>query len=314
MESIEDILTRTSLGQRAFDFLKRTNVRNADISLYLLLVIFVNRLLDDEVWHRAQAVAFSFTLAIFPTILFIFSLVPYLPVEGFDHMMFEFLQEVLPTYFVVFLRQPIQDIVEIPRSGLLSFGFLFAAYMATSGMRTLMDAFNGCCAQEDRRGLLSQFWVAQLLTLQLLACLVISVVMLMWGREQLSSLDAANGGIHAYAYLLVVLLRFVVIAFLFFTSISFIYYMAPARHTRFRLVSVGSLIATGMSLLFSWGFTYYLESFNTYNRFYGSIGALIALMVWIFAVSLALLVGFQLNSAIDAAKEQQRLLLQEQYA
>jgi membrane protein len=105
-----------------------------------------------------------------------------------------------------------------------------------------------------------------------------------------------------FTYYMIVVIRWFVIICLFFFSISLLYYMAPAKRTKFRFISAGSITATAMILVTSLGFSFYVNNFGQYNKLYGSIGSLLALMIWIFFNAIGLIVGFEINASISSAK------------
>jgi membrane protein len=102
---------------------------------------------------------------------------------------------------------------------------------------------------------------------------------------------------------LFVVLRWIVIICVLFFSISFLYYLAPAKRTKLKFVTAGSIMATVMVLITSIGFSYFVNNFGQYNKLYGSIGSILALMIWIFFNAIGLIIGFEINASIASAKK-----------
>src|SRR5690606_20514800 len=131
--------------------------------------------------------------------------------------------------------------------------------------------------------------------------LFVAVILLVVGQAILIKVKDMGLLTQDLLYFALVSSRFAVIVIVFFISISCIYYIAPAVHDRWRFFSAGAFFATGLSLAVSYSFSFYISNFGTYNKLYGSIGAMIAFMVWLFLLSVIILSGFELNASIDKA-------------
>jgi membrane protein len=205
------------------------------------------------------------------------------------------------------------DIVSNTRRGLLTFGFIFALFLSTNGMMSLMKAFNACYRTNDRRGALKMRLVATGLTVNLAFVLFLAIILLVAGQLMLnyvlSNLNEFQWlkGIDDFTVYLIFGLRFVVIFIVFFLAVSCIYYFGPAIHFNWKFFSIGSFLATIFILAVSYGFSYYITNFGTYNKVYGSIGVLIALMIWIQLITVVLLIGYEINASIHNAAYMQAL-------
>jgi membrane protein len=303
IKRIQNRVIETGWYKKVIDFLKRNRFRSG-VSFMRVLFIFVQKIKEDAIGEKSSAVAFSFTLSIFPAIIFLFTLIPLLQdyIPNLDILILEFLEEVMPVSTYEAAEGTIQDIVTNKRSSLLSFGFLFAVYLATNGMMSLMRAFNNCYKTVESRGFLKTRLIATGLTFLLALTLVAAIVFLIIGQFFLSFLVDAGFLDDFFLYYLVILMRFLVIFLVFWVAISLIYYFGPAVHEKWSFFSLGSVFAALASIAVSFGFTYYINNFGTYNKLYGSIGALIAFMIWLSILSTILLVGFEINASLDKAK------------
>ncbi|MBL7859233.1 MAG: YihY/virulence factor BrkB family protein [Cyclobacteriaceae bacterium] len=284
-----------------------------NVSLYKIVKIFLRNLNKDEILDRANGVAYNFILAIFPTIIFLFTLIPYAtrlyPEINAENIM-QFIGEIMPPSMFDVASSTVMDIVSNQRGGLLTLGFFFAIYLSTNGMMALMRAFNACYRTIERRGELKTRLIATALTFNLAFVLFLAIVLLVVGQlfldytlEHLSEFSWLN--LDNFTVFMLFVLRFLVIFIVFFLAISTIYYFGPAIHYNWRFFSIGSVLATLSSLAVSYGFSFYITNFGTYNKVYGSIGVLIALMVWIQLVTIVLLVGYEVNATIhDAIRTQ----------
>lgn len=255
---------------------------------------------------RASSLAFSFFLALFPAIIFLFSLIPYVPVDNFQDQLLELIKNLLPTNAYEATRATIEDIIKHQRGGLLSVGFFLALYFTSNGFMALMKGFNTSYHVSESRKPWQRRRAALVLTFILSVLLIIATVLIIFGEIATKYL------VHHHilktktqvGFLLVS--KWMVVMALFFFAISFLYYYAPSVKKRWRFISAGSTFATVMSLLSSVGFAYFVNNFGQYNKLYGSIGTLIVIMLWIYFISLILILGFELNASIENAKKQVR--------
>lgn len=280
-----------------------------NVSLYKIFKTFLRNLEKDEILDRANGVAFNFILAIFPGIIFLFTLIPYVsryfPEINKESIM-GFLSGIIPTSMAEIVSTTVLDIVSNQRGGLLTFGFLFSLYLATNGTMSLMRAFNACYRTNENRGAVKMRLIATALTFNLAFVLILAVVLLIVGELVLNYISTSISDVGWFnpdsaSVAIVFILRFLVIFIMFFLSIATIYYFGPAIHYNWKFFSIGSLIATMLCLAVSYGFSYYVTNFGTYNKVYGSIGVLIAMMVWVQLLTIVLLVGYEINASIHDA-------------
>jgi membrane protein len=285
--------------------------RKEDVSLLRIFKTFIKNLQEDEIMDRANGVAYNFILAIFPAIIFLFTLIPYVtayfPEITRDSIMV-FMKEdlMMPPSMYDVASTTILDIVSNQRGGLLTLGFFFAMYLSTNGMMALMRAFNACYKTvENRKGWKTRL-IATGLTFNMALVLFLAVILLVVGQFVLDYVlanvkELGIGNLDDFTVYLILMLRFLVIFIVFFLCISTIYYFGPAIHYNWRFFSIGSLIGTLLIIAVCYGFSYYITNFSTYNKVYGSIGVLIALMVWIQLITVVLLFGYEINASIHEA-------------
>lgn len=274
------------------------------ISLWAVGKEFVKEFSNDDVPAWAQAMAYNFFLAIFPGIIFLFTLIPYIPIEGLQDNIMLFLEQSLPKSIYDLISDTIFDIVSKPRGGLLSFGFVLALYAATSGTGAMINAFNHCYRTDLRKRSFFQAKFTEIsLTLILVLVLVASVFLLNVG-EYLLSYGHEIHIVEDYILDIIGSFRYAVLVFMFLCATSFIYYLGPSLKQKWGFFSYGAVLATGLNMLVSVGFAIYINNFASYNKLYGSIGTIIALMLWFYLTSMVLLIGYEFNAAIDSLKQQ----------
>lgn len=195
----------------------------------------------------------------------------------------------------------IYDTIQIRREGLISFGVLFALFLATNGVNSLMQAFNSSYKTVERRSFIKTRLIALFLTILLAFALIFALIFLVIGQVTLNWLLDYGILSEDFLYYIIIILRFVVVFIAFYIAIACIYFWGPAIHDKWRFFSLGSILATLLCVAVSMGFSFYVANFGTYNKLYGSIGAIIALMIWQWLMSLVLLLGFEFNASIDRA-------------
>ena len=246
--------------------------------------------------------AFSFFLSMFPSIIVIFTLLPYLPIEGLVLTLKNSLLQVLPIESANYIMLAIEELTSIPRSGLLSVGLLLTLLFASNGMISMLRGFEKryAISYKSRSGIHRRL-VALQLTVLLGVLLISSIVLIVLGRTVTEALFAwAHVGVDGFRVILV--LRWVAVLLLFYTGISFLYRYGPALKERMHFFSPGATLATILSLFSSWAFSTYVNQFDAYNKFYGSLGALIVLMLWLQINSFIILIGYELNASIVVNK------------
>jgi membrane protein len=274
-----------------------------NMPLYYVADFFFTGIQKGRIVTRAQSLAFSFFLAIFPATIFLFSLIPYIPIHNFQDQLMELIKGILPASAFESVRTTIEDIIKIPRGGLLSFGFIAALYFTTNGFMTLMRGFNSSYHVAETRSPLKQRGVAITLTLIISLLVLVSTILIIFSETATRYLVTHSilKSKTQVAFLFVG--KWVVVLALFFFAISFLYYYAPSLKKRWRFVSAGSTLATISAIVVSIGFAYFVNHFGRYNKIYGSIGTLIVIMLWIYFNSMILILGFELNASIDNAKK-----------
>ncbi len=308
-DRILDYIFKNPWYLRLVALLQRIKLGKNKVGLYDAVVIFLQKMYNDELLDRANGVAFSFTMAIFPAIIFLFTLTPY--IQNFfpavdNHEIIGFLKTILPDNLYLAAETTITDIISKQRGGLLSFGFVLTLILSTNGMSALMSAFNACYKTVETRGFIKMRIVATGLIFILAVSIIVSVALLVVGQQFLRDSDIRAVVADNISLDLIIILRFIFLYIIFQVAISSIYYFAPAVHEKWHFLSVGSVFSSLACILASFGFSYYVNNFGTYNKLYGSIGVLLVLMLWLFIISLILLVGFEMNAAIDKAKMDQR--------
>lgn len=301
-DRIEDFFITHPLRNRFIQVLRGVRFRGGKVSLFFILKIFIEKLKKDEILERANAVAFSFTVAVFPAVIMIFTLIPYIHkfIPEIDSVaIMGFLSEIMPPSVFDSVEVTIQDIVSHSRGELLTFNALLALFLASNGTMSLISAFNSRYTAGRTRSYFKTRLVATGLTIMLAFVVILSVLLLIVGQVALDYITSVTPlEISSDTINMVLVLRFVVLFIVFLLAISVLYYFGAEVHKNWAFFSIGSLTATLLTLASSYIFSYYIASFGTYNKLYGSIGAMLAFMIWVMIISIILLTCFELNASI----------------
>jgi len=273
------------------------------VPLFDVAVFLFNESKRITLFSRANAMAFSFFLSLFPAIIFLFTVATYLPIyASFEHEINGYISFIMPTDAGVELQDTIKEMVK-PSSSFLSLGFVLAIYFSSNGMLAMMEGFEKTHIPvfTQRPGWKKRF-IAIGLTFQLGFLLAGSVVLIILGDFIITWLaDLLN--LTFTTEKTIEVFRWVVILTLFYFSIALIYRYGAALRTRFKWITPGATLATILSITTSLAFSFYVNSFGTYNKVYGSIGTIIVLMLWIQLNCLILQIGFELNASIAANRD-----------
>jgi len=272
--------------------------------LYDVAAFFIGQVKKVGLNDRARSIAFSFLTAIPAATIFICTLIPYLPIaQQIKHQLLLITRDVTPnqnTYLLV--SQFLEDFLDKPRVGLLSFGFVLALFYSSNAMIGIMRSFNKSLIYNTKKNALETRWMAIKLTSLVLFMVIGSVIMLVTQAELLKTFLKWIHINNRSARWVFRSLRWVVIIPLFYFAIACIYKYGPAVHKRWRLFSPGTFLATFLTILVTLGFSYWVNNFGTYNKIYGSIGTVMILMLIIYFNSLILLIGYELNVSIHHLK------------
>ncbi len=272
-------------------------------SLYNVLSFIIDEIQEDNLTTRANSVAFSLFLSIFPAIIFIFTLLPLIPmVQDYTNMLEIQLNGVIPKNAHEYIFGIIKDITSIQRDGLLSLGVFLALIFSSNGMLTLMSGFDKAYNTTFKyRSYVKKRLIAFVLTVILSFLLIVSLILMVVESKLFDYLQVTY-----YIPDLILmgfsLIKWVVAVFLVYTGISIIYTYGPSMYHKVKFINIGSMIATFLSLLTSLLFSYFINNFGQFNEIYGSIGALMVIMIWIQFNSFILLVGFELNASVAINK------------
>lgn len=272
------------------------------VPLYDVIAFFIEEVRKEGLNERASAIAFNFIMAIPPTCLFLFSLIPHLPFirkMTIQKQLTQMIKDIIPakehnTNIIRF----VVSFFEESRIGLLSFGFLLLIFFASNGMMGLMYSFNKDYIGFSRRSALKTRWIAIKLIVIIMGLLLGCLILLIMQGVVIDWMGIQNQVVK----FILNYFRWIFMLGLIFYTFAVIYKYAPAVTKRWKLVSPGSILGSLLSVFATWGFSFFVNNFGKYNALYGSIGTVIVLMILIYINSLILLIGYELNASIHSIK------------
>jgi membrane protein len=267
------------------------------IPIAIILKYVWKEILRDDIMVRSNSMAFSFFLSIFPGLLVILSLLPYLPIDNMVSAFQRNYVDLLPNEMAGYINSIIVEMTETPKEGLLSFSLLLAIIFASNGVGSMIKGFHKSYEMTyKKQNIFQREWRAIYLTILLGMLFLSSLIAIVVGKpilvNWLSDIGIKSSGF-GYNYL-----RWGIIFIFYYFVISIIYRIGPAFKTRLKLFTPGATLATVLSVISSVVFSLYVENFFRYNEIYGSIGALILILVWLQINSFIILIGYELNASI----------------
>jgi membrane protein len=250
---------------------------------------------------RASSIAFNMLMAFLPATIFLFTLIPFIPIPNFQAELVDLFESMIPENAYKYLEATIVDVITNKSGTLLVVMFFATVTFSTNGIHALIHAFNVSVHDFESRSWIQQRKISVFLLVFVLIMFSSASALIILSRSVVNTLvDKGLLELNLVFYVIMVLKWILIITMLFF-AISTLYYLVPARKKDFRYVSPGSIVATMLFIITSLAFSAYVNNFGQYNKLYGSIGTLIVILIWFYLNSVALLVGFELNVSIKAA-------------
>jgi len=300
-KNIEDKLDKIPVINILVRFFKQVRLPGFEgLSIYDLLELYIIGIVKGTLTTRASSIAFSFFTAIFPFLLFVIILIPNIPIDGFQDAFLDFLQSFLPPQTSDFFMSNIFENLEgNKQAGLLSSVFLLSMFLMANGVNAVFSGFENSYHRQLSRNMFQQYFYA--LGVALILAFLVLLTVAVFGYAEIYVItplnDVFNGKdttnaqlVNIAKYLFFVLMIFIATATLYFFGTK------DGRETRF--FSIGALLTTLLIILTSYLFGVYIDNFSKYNELYGSIGALLILLLYLWLNSNILLLGNELNATL----------------
>lgn len=270
------------------------------IPIYDVVVFFVRGLQKGSLTTRAAAIAFHFFLASLPAIIYFFTLLPFIPIDNLESGLLGLMESILPQEAFDLLKHTMMDMF-VKRKGLQLFGIVIALFFATNAVNGMIQAFNATYHAIETRSWLQRRAIAAFLVFIMFVLLTVAISMILFGRRAINLLVEYELINTFFTLLVLRLSKWIVIIALIYFTLSFLYWIGPSRKMRWKFYSAGSTLSSVLVICTSLVFQFIMNNFGQFNKFFGSISTLMIILLWIYLVSVALLIGFELNASIKNA-------------
>ncbi len=281
------------------------------IPIYDVVVFFVRGIQRGALTTRASSIAFHIALASLPLIIYFFTLIPFIPIPDFQEGVLSLAESILPSNVYGLLESTLRDMF-IKRKALQLLGILIALYFATNAINVLIVAFNNTYHAIESRSWIERRAIAAFLVIIMFFLITTAVSLIIFSRSAINLLDSKDIIQKAFTLYLFRIGKWIVIIAMIYSALSFLYWLGPSRKMKWKFYSAGSTLASVLVILTSLIFSSIINNFGQFNKFYGSIGTLMVILLWLYFNSIALLIGFELNASIKGAKLEMNNTLPEE--
>ncbi|MCM1988471.1 YihY/virulence factor BrkB family protein [Oceanirhabdus seepicola] len=260
------------------------------------IVALIKKILDDQISKVAAVLSYFSLLSFFPFMIFLLTLVSYSKISV-ESILQEF-GKYLPESAYELVQSVIIDTFQNSNQNLLSFGILFALYAGSGGIRAIMDGLNTAYNVKENRNIIYIFFISIIYTIALAVIIIFSFTLIIFGEVIGNTVINWFDGLGNFKYFWD-FYRMAFTLFLIFSVFVGMYCTFPARKLKIIKVIPGALFTTLGWFISSLGFSFYVNNFANYSKVYGSLGAVIILMTWIYITSMMILIGGELNAFLN---------------
>ncbi|WP_339658232.1 YihY/virulence factor BrkB family protein [uncultured Polaribacter sp.] len=302
-KEIEKNLSKIPIVNLLVKFGKQIKVPGLEgMSLYDVLEMYSIGIIRGALTSRAGGIAFSFFMAIFPFMLFILTLIPYIPIEGFPEGLFSFIKDILPPQTFEAVDSVLIDITNNQYSGLLSFGFLGSIFLMTNGINAIFGGFEYSYHVSDNRNVFKAYLISLAVSLLISLFLIITITLVILYQVALTKMND-KGWLNTEDLNLFNYGKNILFLIMIFTTVSLLFRFGTKQVKQVKFFSAGAILTTNLSLCTFYLFGIYVVKFAQYNQLYGSIGTLLILMLFVWLNAIILLLGFELNASLFMLKQ-----------
>lgn len=282
------------------------------LSFYDLLELYITGIVKGALTSRASAIAFSFFTAIFPFLLFVLIIIPYVPIPDFKMEFLQFLESTLPPSTSDFFFENIfENIDKTQPSGLLSSVFLLSVILMANGVNAVFSGFENSYHEQLTRNGFKQYLLALGTALILAFLLIITIIVLGYiqiyvVQELFAVLEDRGFEVKSEGLFWADVVKYLFFVVIVYMATATLYYFGTREGRDSKFFSVGALFTTSLIILSSYLFGIYIENFGQFNKLYGSIGALLILLLYLWLNSNILLLGYELNASLQFLKKYPR--------
>lgn len=257
-------------------------------------------ILNDEVFGLSAQLAYFFLLSLFPFLIFLVTLVGYLPIS--EESVLSFIRQYAPGETMNLIETNVMNILENQRGDLLSFGIIGTIWSASNGLNAIFRAFNRAYEVNENRSFIITRLMAIFLTIAMIFVIIVALSLPVFGKA-IGLFVAKYFGVSATFLTIWNTIRWVFSFIILMIVFTFLYYLAPNKKLKLREVIVGAAFATIGWQVVSFGFSFYVNQFGNFSAMYGSIGAIIILMIWFYMSGIIIIIGGEINALAKKYRE-----------
>jgi len=274
---------------------------SAGKSLFFIARFFLQGIRQGSIITRASAISFQLFLAIFPAIIMLLTLIPYIPIDDFQERLMEVLASVMPRTAYELAESTMNDLVNNKYGTLLSFSFIIGIWMASNSVNAILQGLRGSynLLVKEKHFKLRLHSLAIMFGAVILVGLAMTIIT--FSGTLFDYIQEYNIIRDELMILGLKLVKWFITAFLIMTMVSLLYNAADAQKKGWTLTSPGAIFSTFLIILVSLIFAWFVNNFGQWNKLYGSLGALLVLLLWIYFNMIVILIGFEMNTAISKA-------------
>ena len=307
---IEDKLDKIPVVNIVVRFLKRFRLPGLEgLSFYDLLELYITGIVKGALTTRASAIAFSFFTAIFPFLLFVLIIIPYVPIDDFKIEFLQFLESFLPASTSdFFFKNIFENIDQTQRGGLLSSVFILSILLMANGVNAVFSGFENSYHEQLTRNVFKQYLYALGIALILAFLLIITIIVLGYiqiyvVQELLSALENRGYEVDSDGVFWAGVVKYVFFVIMVYIATATLYYFGTREGRDSKFFSIGAIFTTLLIMVTSYLFGIYIENFGQFNKLYGSIGALLILLLYLWLNANILLLGYELNASLNKLRK-----------
>lgn len=278
------------------------------VPIFDVIVFFIKGLTKGSLNQRSAAISFHFFLSLFPLILFLVSLLPFLHLDFLTEKMLAVVQEFAPNSVGDYISNTITDLMHHKHKGLMTIGFFSSIFVSSSGVNALLLSLNSSQHTNKKRSAWKRRLISVGLTIGIAVGIIISMLLIIFAKRLILYLFANDIIKNLLQFYILRVVKWIMIVLIIYLVFAMIYYVAPVDKRGYRFFSAGASLGTVSFILSSQGFNWYIIHFSRYNALYGSIGAMIIFLLWIYLNAYITLIGYELNASIADAYTQGRSL------
>lgn len=299
--SVQDKVLNLPVIKWIADLLSRVRLPGFEgLTLLDLMEMYIRGVVKGALTYRASAISFSFFMALFPFLLFILNLLPFVPIDNFQAEFLDLIESLLPPKTVAYFDNIIKDIVSNQRGGFLSSVFFLSIFLMANGINAIFDGFESSYHTKINRRMVRQYFVSVGVAVLLVFIILIAVIGFVYLQYmRIVEAEGGDGGVVG-----IQLSKAFFFVFISYIITATLYYFGTAEGKETHFFSPGALMTTILLVITTYLFGIYIENFALYNELYGSIGGLLILMLYIWLNSNLLLLGFELNAALRSLKRE----------